>query len=264
MNPRRVVRGGRPVYSRGKTNIRRSFKLPAWNWRLLGIAGVTIVVAAGWWLGFSITSTTIGGNKSVPSTRLVQEVRDELGRHAGWGNLTMVDTDALSARLEAREPLLSSAVVTRQWPHGLHLAVEERKPGIIWTSAEHRYLVDSDGVVVGEANTNQTDLPVVADSSNLPVKVGDRVVSARFITCVDDLVRLIPATKLGIIGLSVPATTTEVFVTTDKSYVVKFDTTRPASESIAALTRVLAQLTATNKAPAEYIDLRIENRAYYK
>ncbi len=264
MNPRRVVRSGRPVYSRGSVNLPRKFRLPAWNWRLVGLGVGVLVLTMGWAMAFSLQHTQIAGQRSVPLERLRTEVAEELGHHLGWGNLTTLDTEALGSRIKQREPLLNKVIVTRNWPHSIAIRVEERTPGLIWQTGELRYLVDSEGVVVGEADTSPTDLAVVLDRTNLPVKVGDRVVAERFITFIIDLRRLMPATKLSIKSLAVPETTTEVFVTTDKSYVVKFDTTRPATDSITALNRVLTELARVGKVPAEYIDLRIENRAYYK
>lgn len=264
MNPRRVVRPSRPVYSRGSTNIRRSFRLPAWNWRLVGTVSGAVILVVAWSMTFSVQQVVVTGAGSVPRERLVREAQDEIRQHLGWGNLTLLDTDALASRIKQREPLLSGVTVLRTWPHTVTVKVEERTPGMIWATGEQRYLIDSEGVVVGAAGQGSTSLATVVDSTNLSVKVGDRVVASSFISYIAELRTLMPATKLGIKSLQVPETTTEVFVTTDRGYVVKFDTTRSAASGVQALVRVQAELARVGKTPAEYIDLRIENRAYYK
>ena len=58
--------------------------------------------------------------------------------------------------------------------------------------------------------------------------------------------------------------TLDLYAKTDKGYVVIFDTSRPVGEGIGDLKVVLASLAAQKRTPAEYIDLRVSGKAYYK
>ena len=108
-------------------------------------------------------------------------------------------------------------------------------------------------------------LPVVEESTNLPVKIGDRVVPASFIGFCSGLIETLPKKSgLQITGMRVPDTTSELYVVTNRGYYLKFDTTRSSSEQVGDLKIVLDTLARQKKTPAEYIDLRIAGKAYYK
>ena len=257
----------RPVYRRGNDQIRppRQFRLPDFNWKLVGLATIIIIVLVAWWQLFHVNTVKIQGNTTLSTKQVTTMVQAELNKSLGRQNLTSLDTVSLSKAILADNYQLKSADVVRAWPHGLVVHVSERQPSLIWKTGDRAYLLDADGSIISPISLTATKLPVITDSSNLPVKVGDKVVPPRFVSfCAQLVSTMSQATGVGITGLTVPDTTTEVYVTTNKGYVVKFDTTRTAEEGLAQMQRVLAALKTQNKNPAEYIDLRIENKAYYK
>ena len=269
MKERRVTQGPRLVYQRRQERIqtRSGFQPSGWlkSHRRITILVVLIVaIILIWWRTFHISSIIVTGNQFLSTGTIKASVKVELDRHLSWQNLTMVDTDGLAAGLRGDQSLIDDIQIKRQWPNGLNIRIVERTPVLLWQTGDTTYWVDVDGIVVNQAAGTLTKLPLIVDRSNLPVKAGDRVVGTRFVAFIRDLVDQMPKQGLSIAGFAVPDTTTEVYVTTVKGFIVKFDTTRPSSEGLVALTQVMGQLTKDKKTPAEYIDLRVSGKAYYK
>lgn len=106
-------------------------------------------------------------------------------------------------------------------------------------------------------------MATVIDTANIPVKPGDRVAPSRFVRFVEDLSGQFNAkTGLAIDNFQVPESTSEVYAKTNKGYLIKLDTTRPAADQLADLALVLKNLNG--KIPSQYIDLRVAGRAYYQ
>jgi cell division septal protein FtsQ len=145
------------------------------------------------------------------------------------------------------------------------LEMTERQPLLAWKSGVQVFALDVEGVAVSYQSDVGLKLPVVEDSTNLPVKIGDRVVPARFVSFATGVIATMPKkTGLQITGLRIPDTTSELYVVTSRKFFIKFDTTREVDEQVGDLKAVLDTLSKQNKTPAEYIDLRIAGKAYYK
>ncbi|MEV7973110.1 cell division protein FtsQ/DivIB [Cellulomonas sp. NPDC089187] len=154
---------------------------------LIAAGAVVAVVGVAWLLFFSpvlaldATQVEVSGADSVVAMDQVQAVVDS----RDGVPLPRVDTSALRSEL-LEVPGVRDATVTRQWPHGLSVALVAREPvaavpedADVVQSAEGTpagagfALVDEEGVQVGRADAPPEGLPVVA------VPVGEeRVLSA--------------------------------------------------------------------------------------
>jgi cell division septal protein FtsQ len=178
-------------------------------------------------------------------------------------NLLTLDSSRLVADLLRTDPMIKTAEVQRRWPQGLNLVVTLKQPSLGWMSGNQTYLLDRDGSAIGALPAG-TVLPVVVDGSNLPVALGQRVTTARFVGFTTDLAMALTGLKLAPTRYEVRDTTLDLYVTTNKGYRLILDTTRPAAEEASDLSTLLTFLGKQGKAPAEYIDLRIAGKAYYK
>jgi cell division septal protein FtsQ len=264
---RRVVRAPtRPVYGRveplARTRRRHAVPRPSLLQRRLVILVIfTGVVIYGLWHSFEITKA------DVQSADRKAEITAETLKltHAGLGqrNLLTLDSGQLESDLLRQDPLLRSVDVRRSWPHGLVVSSVPKQPSMGWETGDQRYVLDRDGTVIGELAAN-SPLPVVTDGSNLPVKIGSQVVAARFVTFATDLVGALAGQGIAVKHMDVKDTTFDLSVSTNKSFRLVFDTSRPVAGEIEDLKSILALLAVQHRAPAEYIDLRIAGKAYYK
>lgn len=261
----RNVKTNRTMYTRRpgpapkKSRVKPNTKLVIW----LIEAGVAVLAIMGLWHIFAITTFKVLGNRTVPAADIIREAETSFNHHPFSRNLVTLGLAPLSDDISA-DQRFSDVQVKSSWPGTVVITVVERQIGLAWKSANNLYALDSNGVVVAPLEVVGSKLPVVTDSTGLPVKVGDRVVSGRFITFVLGVSQnLTPKTGLRMVDMSVPETTSELNVKTAAGFVVKFDTTGGVEEELTNLKTVLNTLSNLKKTPAQYIDLRVANKAYY-
>ena len=257
----------RPSYSRRQAPTPRRIQLPtirlARVWTLL-IALVIIAALYGLSRLTAITTVKIEGNHSLTTAHLEQLTHAGQSKQLFGSNIILLDSGALTAYIQQAEPGVKQASVQRHLPHTLIVTVAERQPALNWKTNGIVYLLDTNATVVSPTDATYAHLPTVTDSSNLPVKVGERVAPTAFVSFCVSIAQLLPATGYTIQDMTVPETTSEVYVQTNQGVLLKFDTTRPAGDEIADLQAVKAQLAAANQTPTQYIDLRIPHKAYFK
>ncbi len=265
MNERRVRSAPRPIYGRPQPTrgVRRRVWRPRLGLlprRLLLLAAAVIVVIFILRQAFAITSVKVISNLRSPE--ITQEVHASLG---SWqqSNLLTMDAGTLESALQRLDPMIKSISVQRSWPHGVSVSVILKQPSLGWSSGNQTYLLDRDGTVISALPAGST-LPVVVDGSNLPVKLGDRVTSSRFVDFTTSVTNGLPALGVKATTLAVKETTFDLYVNTNKGYQLVFDTTRPVAQQLADLKTILVSLAAQKRTAVEYIDLRIDGKAYYK
>ncbi len=143
----------------------------------------------------------------------------------------------------------------------LIIKVTERATAIIWQTNNEKFLINREGVVYDYAPL-ASPLPEVVDLKNVPIDLGQRVVTAEFVDFITGLVSNFAAkAATSIKRITVPETTFEVEVETEKGFRVILDTTRSPEAQLDNLVKVLQ---VVGDAPLQYVDLRIADRIYYK
>lgn len=265
MSERRVRSVGRPQYSRpaARTGRRRSsgFSLPQIPSRYLLFGIGIVLVLFGLYRVFAITTIRVvspsRGEQIQAEARVIQQ------GSLRQGNLVTLSAGKFSEAMKKADPLILSVELKRKWLHTLVIVVNLKQPGLGWTTGNQSYLVDRDGTVI-DTFPQGSALPLVIDDSNLPVKVGQRIVSTKFVSFVSELMPSLVASGVKPTKLEVKETTVDLYVTTDKNYQLIFDTSRSAADELVDLKGVVATLTAQKRTPTAYIDLRIPSKAYYK
>lgn len=265
MNERRVRPVGRPQYTRpaARSSRRRStnVRFSAIPLRYVFFAIGLVLILFGLYKTFAITTIAV----TSPSRAVEIEAKAKTIKQESWrqGTLVTIDTEKFGADLKRADPLILSVEIKRKWFHTLEIIVNLKQPGLGWTTGNQTYLIDRDGTVIDVFPTGST-LPVVIDNSNLPIAVGKRIVSTKFVTFVSNVTAGISSVGLKPVKLEVKETTVDLYMTTDKNYQLIFDTTRNANDELQDLRGVLDTLAKQKRTPASYIDLRIPNKAYYK
>lgn len=270
MRPQRQVRRAatRPNYARRVPEPRRSGpsqpRLSVGWVRPIAMAtafavGLLVLTSA-----TSLRTINVSGAQSLQADHLQRVASEGADRQWFGHNTWLLNTGALASYVEKAEPGVKQAKVKRLGWHAVELSITERQPSLNWKSAAGLYLLDSDGTVIGESKGTYVKLPTVVDSNSLPVKVGDRVAPRAFVSFTLEFLRELPALGLTATEVTVPATTSELYVKTNLGYTLKLDTTRSATGEIGDLKAVKNELARTKRVPTDYIDLRIEHKAYYK
>jgi hypothetical protein len=149
-----------PVRS-GRVARKRSF-----FWRLLGMffVGALVALAVSFALtgsAFRIAQVDVVGTHNTVLIHAIQNMGVQ------GQNIFLMNVSALKERVEAI-PLVASADVSKQWPNRIEVSIVERTPLLLWQTTEGSYSIDSQGVVIAQANqTAGADrLPVIIDTSS--------------------------------------------------------------------------------------------------
>lgn len=259
---RRVSRVGRPVM-RGATRSTPGPSRPrksrrGWLKPALVLAALVIV-----WQYFLIDSVEVKGVEALDAKAIELAAEKGIDKQLLGENLITLSSRRLERSVIEQIPEIKSLAVTRKWPQRLIVTVNEREPSLAWQSGGDLYLLDRDGTVIREIS-GKANVAVIVDTTNLPVRIGSQPVPERFVIFSLEAMRLLKGVSGGIKQVSVIDTTSELNMALGDGYSIKLDTTREAGSQVRALKSVLAELSKQGKKPSEYVDLRIEGKAYYK
>ncbi|MDB5182220.1 MAG: hypothetical protein JWO47_4 [Candidatus Saccharibacteria bacterium] len=140
-----------------------------------------------------------------------------------------------------------------------------RKPALILTTKTNSYVLDSNGKAV--ANTSQLissitgSLLTAQDQSGLQLHVGDQALTSETMSFIANLQAQLAAKQLTITSLTLPTGGNEIDVhLKDIGYLVKTDSSGDARLQIGDF--IAAK--ESGAAPAEYMDVRVEEKVFYK
>jgi len=269
MIERRVRSDGRPVYGRAQALGSRPSRRGQTHPRLSPLQGrlllaLGVLAVAGWGVGQLFALRTIRVEAPARQAAITTEVRTLTSASVWQGNLLTLNAQALGSKLQQADPSLRSVSIQRHWLHAITVTVTLKQPSLQWSTGNQIYVLDRDGTVIGQPAGTAAGLPLVYDGSNLPVQIGQQAVSSHFIEFVEQLVPGLAADGVTVTRLDIKDTTLDLSAQTNKGYRLLFDTSRGADDEIADLKAVQRLLAAQKKTPADYIDLRVAGKAYYK
>lgn len=254
-------------------NPRTDYSLPRQQLRLRRYVTLVVVVAAASLLFYSlffshffkINRIIVRDNKPASVSDITSQTNQLLNSSLLGRNILFMNSGALAKNLAAKNYQFVSVVARKHYLHTVEIVVVERASSLLWQSGNTIYVLSQDGRAIEQANGQKpnSQLSVIHDDANLPVKLGDTVVPTRFIDFVRQVLQLLPKQGLKAQSLSVPVTTNELYVQTSGGYIIKFDTNRVVEEQLSDLAATLATLKSQKKQPQEYIDLRVAGKVFY-
>lgn len=263
-----MAKGGRQVSYGNSAAYRANYQPPKRQlrlgrlWRpLLVVGGVILIIYTVLFSPlFRVRNIAVRGNSELTSQELVKQTKIILAGSFLGTNSIFVNTDEVGKQLKDNNYQLEAVRVERTLLGGVRITVKEQQATLQWRSGSSVFVLSGNGVAYAQLDGVDKALPLIEDSTNLPVKIGQKIVPSSFIDFVRSADQQIALIGLKVTNQSVAETTTELYVKTDKGYIVKFDTTRGVEEQLADLRAVLAKKIV----PKEYIDLRIAGRVFYK
>lgn len=159
---------------------------------------------------------------------------------------------------------VKSFKIIRQFPNKIRVEIVEKSPTFVWQILDHKYLVDENGYAWANYEDKYASLPVVIDTKNVPVTIGNKIVPVSFVTFTINLIGNFEGTTgIKIAKMEVLDIISDLKVTSATGWYVYFDTSRTAKNELTSLVRVLEEVR-NKKRNLEYVDLRIDNRIFYK
>jgi len=216
---------------------------------------------------FQIKNVIIIGNKIVSQQEIENIVNPWFSKNLLASNILFFKANEARADLINQIIVIKNAYLRRKFPNTLEINIIEREPVIIWESGGERFWVDLEGVPFLKVSSGDSrpDLILVVDEKNAPVKIGQKIAGSKFPNFVKELSGKLPLkTDYTIDHIVVKEVTFDVEVIVNKGLSLYFDTTRSVDSQLSALLKVLEDAQAKNIPIREYIDLRLENKVFYK
>lgn len=186
------------------------------------------------------------------------------------GNKLTVDAAKISDNLKRKFPELKEVSVALPIVGNRPVVyIQPAIPQLIMVAKGGMYVLDSSGRALITGNQvlklEELKIPVVNDESSVTIQVGRVALPQKTVSFITEVVGQLRSKGLAIASMTLPPGTNELHVRLDGvGYFVKFNVHGPAREEAGAFIAVKERLEAEHKPPQEYIDVRVENKAYFK
>lgn len=262
---------------RQELSTRRQFAMPGRAGKTLLMTGLVITL-----LGYSVwidvnprieivPKATGDANLLQPRTIYQKAGKDLLSESIMSRTKLTVDTAAIEREFKGRFPEIEEIAIA--------MPINSRKPLfkiqpatpalLLVSSSGGNYAVDGRGIAVtevsGTPNIQRLKLPSVTDESGLEVHIGKAVLPQDSLAFITSVIAQLKAQNIDAKALSLPTVANELhFHVAGEGYYVKFNTAGNPRLQAGALIAVRKRLQADHKKPAEYIDVRIHDKVFYK
>lgn len=224
-----------------------------------------------WWL--SLISTKSYNWSGESNLQVSSGYRGELKKftNSQINNYTLLNlnSDKVSQAITEKFVDVQSAQVKKVWyKKGVDITITFRQPILKWEGGGESKFVDQNGVVVSLTPINQDSLFTITDESGLGFSGGEKVFADRNITfcgIVAGAVKSNEAVNGVFQKFSIPSgSLKEVDMDLNTGIKVKLSTELDPTEQVNTLAEVLTKLNNEGKKPAEYIDMRVSGKVYWK
>jgi hypothetical protein len=189
-----------------------------------------------------------------------------LGASIGSRSKFTINTGSVEKALLDEFPELSAAhislpIIGRR----PNLILAARAPAVILTTSSKALVLDTTGRAVTDvahlSAAARSNLPSVEDSSTVEVRIGDQAVTSETVTFIRLALAQLKAKDMAVERLSLPAVANELDVRLKGvGYYIKCDISGDARQQIG---RYLA-VRDSGVSPSEYMDVRVEEKVFYK
>lgn len=182
-----------------------------------------------------------------------------------------INTNNAAKELKSRFPEIADISISIPIAgHRLIYEIIPAKPVLIFNSNTYgSFVIDEEGRVVVEtsrvADANRLALPSVSDETGVEAKIGNFVITKEEVGFINTLFKQIKAANRSVERIVMPKIAKELHLyLADKPYFIKFNINNDVSLQVGAMIAVEGKLESDGVTPLEYIDIRINGKAFYK
>jgi hypothetical protein len=212
-----------------------------------------------------------GSSQFVRQSAAYQTATNKLLAASIWDrNKLTLNPGQLSNQLKDQFPELTDVSITLPLlAHRPVIYLQASPPAVILNSASGSYVLGTNGKALVAADTltaTTWHLPVVTDQSGLALALNRQALTSDDINFIQTIVAQLAAHHFSVSAMTLPASTSELDVqVAGQPYLVKFNLeNRDARQQAGTYLATQAYLQSQNITPAQYIDARVDGRAYYK
>lgn len=183
-------------------------------------------------------------------------------------NKITLDTAKVSAAMISKFPELATvAIELPAVGRNPIFHIKPASPALLLKSGGETFVIDGTGRAVASATTRvaKMNLPVAEDQSGLPLAVGDPALPGDDISFIQEVLGQLKAKQIAVAGLVLPRGTSELDIRLEgQPYLVKFNLRGDARAEVGAFLATKQHLEREHKTPSAYIDVRVDNKVYYR
>lgn len=216
-----------------------------------------------------LTSSSTGG-AILRSQAEYQTAADKLLASSLWNrNKVTIDAGNISHQMTAKFPELASASVTIPLiGHRPSVYVQPAQASLVVAANNGAFVIDQNGRALMLSSNLPTahKLPQIVDQSTLPIRIGRQVLTSDDVSFVRTVLAELSAKGVGVSSMVLPPSSRELDVYIDNQpYFVKFNLeNNDARQQAGTYLATIAELQRGHVAPTQYVDVRVNGRAYYK
>jgi hypothetical protein len=220
-----------------------------------------------------IMPLTTGSNASLLHDQAAYQAaaRRLIGGSIWNRNKITINTARIDQQLLKQFPELSSASITLPLLSKRPiLYVQALQPALVLNARNGSFVVDTTGKALLSANslspTVRLSLPLVTDQGGLRVSLNHQALTAGDVSFIQVIVGQLAARHFSASSMVLPAAASELDVRLNgQPYAIKFNLENSdARQQVGTFLATQAQLQSQKVTPAQYIDVRVDGRAYYQ
>lgn len=200
-----------------------------------------------------------------------QSAHTLLGRSFANNNKLTINTAAVAEDLQKQFPEVHAVSVSLPFiGRKPTVYIQPAVPQAVLSSPSGQFILDSNGRALAPY-TSSTDLPadrmvpIVNDQSGLTFKKGDVALSSKSVAFIAEIAGQLQAKDVKAETWTLPAAASQLNVkVSGVPYSIKFNLQGNAKEQAGTFFAVKKRLDNERTVPADYIDVRVSGRAYYK
>lgn len=257
---------------RNKTNIGR------WIYRVLLLAFLGAIFYIIFFSGrLAITTISVSGEKEIEPDLIMSEISPEIeGKYLGVidkNNILLVRSSEIKTDLSRAFKKIENITVKRKFPGTLLVNIQERQTPVIYLSGDNAFSIDENGIAYDEIGTGMLESSgvssiILRDNSANGANLGETVLDKRYIAYLvgirEDMKKEADI-EIDNSYETPSVVSSDVRVMTKEGWKVYFNTDINLKKELEMLNVSLEnKIDKTRRSDLEYIDLRSDNKVFYK
>lgn len=224
----------------------------------------------------SIKTIDISGTESVPQERareiIIAEMAGKIDGIFRRDNLIFLDIENMKKNLPDAYQIIEKVEITRKFPDKLIIKLQERKTLLNYCSGGECFVIDSKGNAFAKFDFEKNEfgeknLIVINDESGKKISTDDFSANLDFLQFALEIKYCLEDESIPVkMNFSTPTVVSgDLRVETESGWKIYFNQKIGADREIEMLKTVLKNsIDKKSQADLEYIDLRLDNKVYYK
>jgi hypothetical protein len=202
-----------------------------------------------------------------------QAAQKDLAGSALNGNKATIDAARISQELHAQFPELAAISISLPFfgSHPTVYILPVNPQLILQNTSGQRYILDTSGRVLASDTMDVThgvsfSVPIIIDQSGLPIAIGKLALPDSTVSYIAEVAGQLHAAHITVSSYTLPgngASELDAQIT-GEPYVVRFNLHGNARVEAGDYLATARYLSQNSKKPSQYVDVRVDGRAYYK